>query len=63
MSGLDRFLKYRELTYKKTFNIGNYESETITLSIDLDHNENIDESFKKLKAKVLQLHAEGKKEA
>ena len=61
MSGLDKFLEYRELIYVKKFNLGNYENETISLTIDLAHNEDVNDAFRKLKAKVLQLHAEGTK--
>jgi len=60
MSGLDKFLKYRELVYSKKFNLGNYENETISLTIDLSHNEDVNDAFRKLKAKVLQLQAEKK---
>jgi len=53
---LDAYLKYKELSYQKKFNLGNYETEQISLSINLDHNESVDEAFRKLKAKVLELH-------
>lgn len=61
MSGIEKYLKYKELTYQKNFNLGNYESERIILKIDVDHDANIEEVFKRLKTKVHQLHMEGTK--
>ena len=63
MSGLDQFLNYKEIGYMKKFNLGNYETEQISLSINLNHNADVDEAFKKLKAKVHQLHNETKEVA
>jgi len=60
MNGLDQFLNYKEIAYMKKFNLGNYETEQISLSANLDHNTDVDEAFKKLKAKVHQLHNEPK---
>ena len=57
---LDKYLKYTELEYSRTFNLGNYESEHITLKADLDNTENLNEAFMELKADVFRLHEEGK---
>ena len=53
-------MKYRELEYARTFNRGNYESEKITLKAELDETEELDESFRTLKATVFRLQTEGK---
>ena len=52
-------MKYRELDYSRNFNLGNYESERITLKVDLDETEDLDESYKTLKATVFRLQKEG----
>ena len=52
-------MKYKELEYARTFNLGNYESEKITLKIELDETEDIDESFRTLKATVFRLQGKG----
>jgi hypothetical protein len=51
-------MKYRELEYSRTFNLGNYESEHITLKVDLDETEDLHESFKELKFSVFRLQKE-----
>lgn len=52
-------MKYRELEYSRNFNLGNYESERITLKVDLDETEDLDESYRTLKARVFKLQQEG----
>lgn len=52
-------MKYRELEYSRTFNLGNYQSEHITLKADLDETEDLDESYRTLKARVFKLQQEG----
>lgn len=52
-------MKYRELEYSRTFNLGQYESEKIGLLVDLDETEDIDEAFKTMKGQVFKLHEEG----
>jgi len=52
-------MKYRELEYSRTNNLGNYESERITLKVELDETEDLDESYKTLKATVFRLQKEG----
>jgi len=53
-------MKYRELEYSRTFNLGQYESERIGLRVDLDEIEDIDETFKTMKGRVFKLHEEGR---
>ena len=53
-------MNYKELEYSRTFNLGDYQSERITLKIDLDETEDLDESFRTLKAKVFNLQQKGK---
>ena len=52
-------MKYRELEYARTSNLGNYESEKITLKVELNETEDIDESFRTLKATVFRLQSKG----
>lgn len=40
------------ISYRRTFNLGNYESETIELSADIDIDESVDDAMEKLKVKV-----------
>ncbi|MFX0199459.1 MAG: hypothetical protein ACFFCW_25335 [Candidatus Hodarchaeota archaeon] len=49
----------RRLEYSRTFNLGNYESEKIGLTIDLDEMEDLDEAFRTTKAKIFHLFEEG----
>ena len=44
-------MKYRELEYSRTFNLGDYQSERITLKIDLDETEDLDECYRTTKAR------------
>lgn len=53
-------MKYKELEYSRTFNLGQFQSEKITLSVDLGPIEDLDEAFRTVKAKVFKLHEEGK---
>lgn len=52
-------MKFKELEYARTFNLGNYENEKITLKAELDETKNIFDVFKDLKATVLSLQKEG----
>lgn len=45
-------MKPTSLTYTKRFNLGNYESEEISLTVDLDEGEKASEILPKLKALV-----------
>ena len=47
--------KYKELTYQKTVNLGNYESEKIGITVTLEEGDNIDLCFEKIKSKVMEL--------
>jgi len=49
-------LKIKEVEYSRTFNLGQYESERIGLKVELDETEGLDEAFRNVKARVLQLH-------
>lgn len=40
------------ISYRRTFNLGNYENETIELTAHLDLNESSEEAMEKLKVKV-----------
>lgn len=53
-------MKWNQLEYSRTFNLGNYESEKITLSAEFDPADELEESYKTLKAAVLGLHESGK---
>jgi len=52
----DLRLKIKEVEYSRTFNLGQYESERIGLKVELDESEDLDEAFRNIKARVLQLH-------
>lgn len=53
-------MKYRQLEYSRTFNLGDYQSERISLTVDLDDVlEDLDETFKTTKAQVFRLHEKG----
>ena len=52
-------MKPRELEYSRTFNLGDFQSERITLKVDLDETEDLDESYRTLKARVFKLQQEG----
>ncbi|MHA1631369.1 MAG: hypothetical protein ACTSXC_00925 [Candidatus Freyarchaeota archaeon] len=45
-----------EVRYSRRFNLGNYESEEIGLSAQLEDGDNLDEVFKTLKGQVMRLH-------
>ena len=48
-------MKLKQITYTRKFNLGNYETQDIQLTAELDENENVDEAFMKLKKKVLEM--------
>lgn len=41
-----------KISYRRTFNLGNYESETIELSADIEIDESVDDAMEKLKVKA-----------
>lgn len=49
-------MKIKDLSYQRTFNLGNYESERIGLTAELDDPVNLKEAFRKLKREVFELH-------
>jgi hypothetical protein len=51
-------LKIREIEYSRTFNLGQYESERISLRVELDETDDVNQTFKKVKTQVFQLHKE-----
>lgn len=42
------FMNYTKISYRRTFNLGNYENETIELSADLTEEDNMEMCFEKL---------------
>ena len=54
-------MKLKELTYTRTFNLGNFENEKISLKIELEPTDYLDETFKRLKETVERLHITGGK--
>jgi len=51
-------LKIREIEYSRTFNLGQYESERISLRVELDETDDLNQTFNKVKTHVFQLHKE-----
>lgn len=41
-----------KISYRRTFNLGNYENETIEMTAELDAADNASENFEKLKVRV-----------
>lgn len=48
-------MKYKTVRYVKKFNLGNYETQDIDITVEVEENENVDEVLLKLKKKVLDL--------
>ncbi|WP_036488038.1 hypothetical protein [Myxosarcina sp. GI1] len=46
-------MQYKIITYKRIKNLGNYQSETVEMSIELDDNDIPHECFEDLKSSVL----------
>ena len=53
-------MKYLQLEYSRTFNLGQYESERVGLTVEVDPDEDVDEVFRTVKARVFSLHEGGK---
>ncbi len=51
-------MKIREVEYSRTFNLGQYESERISLKAELDETDDLKQTFNKVKTHVFQLHKE-----
>lgn len=47
-------MRFKEIEYSKTFNLGNYESERISVRVELDEMDNLDTCFQIAKGKVHQ---------
>lgn len=45
-------MQYKTISYKRIKNLGNYQSETVEMSAELDDDDNVDFSFEKLKVTV-----------
>jgi len=45
-------LNYKELSYRRVQNLGNYSTETVELTVTVENDQEIDEVMKELKAKV-----------
>ena len=52
-------MKLTEIRYTRKFNLGNYETEEIGLTAELEGLENIGDAFRELKQTVFALQAEG----
>lgn len=52
-------MKVQEMGYSRKFNLGNYETEEISLTASLEDLEDIAEAFRELKQTVFGLQAEG----
>jgi hypothetical protein len=48
-----------EVTYRRLFNLGNYESEAIELKADVDATETAEQVVAELRDQVKALHAKG----
>lgn len=51
-------MKIREIEYSRTFNLGQYESERISLRVELDETDDLNKAFNEVKTHVFQLHKE-----
>jgi len=49
-------VKLKELSYQRTFNLGNYESERIQLVVEVDELQDLKEQYRALKQQVFELH-------
>lgn len=45
-------LHYKELSYRRVQNLGNYSTETVELTVTVENDQDIDDVFKEIKAKV-----------
>lgn len=51
-------MKIREIEYSRTFNLGQYESERISLRVELDETDDLNQTFNEVKTHVFQLQKE-----
>lgn len=47
-------MEFKTITYQRVKNLGNYESERLELSIELDENDDVDKAIALVKLKVEQ---------
>lgn len=45
-------MKYKTITYQRVKNLGNYESERLELSVELDENDDVESAIARIKSKV-----------
>lgn len=45
-------MKFKNIEFTKKTNLGNFENHDVKIQAELEENDNIDEAFKELKAKV-----------
>lgn len=46
-------MQYKTISYKQIRNLGNYQSETLEITVELSEGEDINKAIEKLKTKVL----------
>lgn len=46
-------MQYKTITYKRIKNLGNYQSETVEMTIEVDEQDDVEKSFEELKTSVL----------
>lgn len=49
-------MKVKELSYQRTFNLGNYESERIALTVEVDELQDLKQQYRELKRLCFELH-------
>ena len=47
-------MKFKTITYQRVKNLGNYESERLELSVELDKDDDVESAIALLKSKVKQ---------
>lgn len=47
-------MQYKTISYKQIRNLGNYQSETLEITVELSEGEDINEAIKALKTKVFE---------
>lgn len=47
-------MQYKTITYKRVKNLGNYQSETVEMTVELSESDNVLEAFEDLKSTLLE---------
>lgn len=47
-------MKFKTITYQRVKNLGNYESERLELSLELDEDDDVESAIARIKSKVEQ---------